>query len=74
MSTITYICRRLEVCILTVKIRNRYRAIENIRENLIERNHKHHNGRMEVDDMLKDMTKEKKEEIFNLKRKIIEKK
>lgn len=74
MNTVKYILRRLEICFLIVKIKSRYRAIENSREELIERNQTHHNGRMEVDDMLKHITKEKKKEIFNLKRRIVEKK
>ncbi len=63
--------KRCEICYLSFKIRRHKRNIESIRKDLVGRNVKYHNGRLEVDDMMDIACKQDRVEIYNLKKEIV---
>jgi hypothetical protein len=66
------IVKRCRKCGIMLQIKSEESAIEKTRKTIIERNNKYHNGRLEVDDILRETTKKNRTRIFNLKRKLVE--
>lgn len=66
------IVNRCKRCVIIMQIKAEKESIEKTRQNIVDRSHKYHNGRLEVDNILDGATKDSRARIFRLKRKLLE--
>lgn len=66
------IIKRSKSCVIKYQIKNEERLIERTRQEVIDRSHKYHNGRLNVEKILENITKKSRTKIFKLKRKLVD--
>ena len=71
MLLIDTVIKKCKVCLLIRKIKRRKKSVKSRRLDLMERNQKYHNGRLEIDDILEKEIRKDKKVIYNLKREIV---
>jgi hypothetical protein len=64
-------CKKLKLLILLLKIKSEHKKINNIRHELVRRSNIYHNGRLEVDDLIQEESKNCFKRIGKLKRQIV---
>jgi hypothetical protein len=71
---LTDIVKRCKTCNIVRQIKMEKGQIEKTRKDILERNNKYHNGRLEVDEILGYATEKNRARIFRLKRKLVKNK
>jgi hypothetical protein len=73
MKTIKTLKNSIKYCVLVHKIHQERKKLNDARELLILTNNARHNGRMEVDDIMKPHEKAVDRKIYGIKREIVKK-
>jgi hypothetical protein len=73
MILVDVIKTKCEICSLIREIKRKKRQVKIFRQNLMERNNRYHDGRLEIDDAVEEEIRKARVQIYRLKREIVKK-